>query len=131
SRVSTEVVKTALMELRKHDGVLQLARRDWRKVADDFGNVVRSFEDEVRQLDLESRVVDGLREIETFLGPARALAAAGGAFPYADHEDATRVAADGYNAWLASLPDDDWSDAADPEQERSLRWTTAGWVESA
>ena len=44
--------------------------------------------------------------------------------------DRAEETASGYNAWLASLPAEDWSDGVDPSEFREVEWVPGvGFIE--
>jgi hypothetical protein len=59
------------------------------------------------------------------------VAAARPAEPEGEREALRAIAGEGFNAWLASLPADDWKDIVDERAGVSVRWVDGvGFVET-
>ena len=123
---SKAIVERAAAELKRHGALLDMAYPAWRSGIEDLEASTKTLSKDVAAL--EKQIADGLAQLEPLFLEGQALAAQG-KYPYVEHQD-THELERSTNDWLARLPKDDWSNAIDPDEDKAIRWTTEGWVET-
>ena len=119
-------VERAVVELKKHASLLEIAYPAWRKSVGELEATTAKLGADVATV--QQQVAEGLAEIDRLFLEGQALAAQG-MYPYVEHDDTRELAGRGTDEWLARLPKDDWSNAIDPDEDKQVRWTAEGWVE--
>jgi hypothetical protein len=121
-------IASALQACRRYDQVFAM-NREWRAAAEKLDTLVKTYERDLRA----TRIVEILAEFLVRLDQAfdlvmELLARPDVPLPDPLH-DARALAIEGFDAWLKSLPSEEWS-PVDPAQVVDVHWVdSVGWVE--